>query len=52
MDKLVHSGVCDTPLHWLFMNLHLFLFDSRVRSCVPSDTTPRTFFMEIRNSFL
>ncbi len=24
VDKRVHSGVCDTPLHWLFEDIHLF----------------------------
>ena len=23
VDKRVHSGVCDTPLRWLFADIHL-----------------------------
>ena len=23
VDKLVHPGVCDTPLHWLFADIQL-----------------------------
>ena len=22
VDKLAHLGVCDTPLHWLFADIH------------------------------